>query len=251
MGHMLTLALDTSSPTGSIAVLRESECQGIVSTRSDEAYSSRLFRQIQFLLDDLSLKLEEFDLFAVCAGPGSFTGLRVGLAAVKGWAEVYKKPIAAVSGLEAVAAQSRCGVDLVVPVLDARRSQLYFRKYRRQDATMPNSCTAETEECVMTPEEFLQELTDWRKQSESVTATMAIVTPEPALLGARMEEFRASNAWARNIPVEQVSSVLAPYIGQLGILRAKQGQLTDALSLDANYVRRSDAELKWKDPAAL
>jgi len=250
MGHVLTLALDTSSPTGSIAVLRESECQGIVSTRGDEAYSSRLFRQLQFLLDELSLKLEEFDLFAVCTGPGSFTGLRVGLAAVKGWAEVYQKPVAAVNGLGAVAAQSRCGANLVVPVLDARRSQVYFSKYRRQDDTIPASWTAEAEECVMTPQEFIQELALWQRQSRFGTREMAIVTPDAAL-GGVMEEFRASNAWARNIQAEQVSSVLAPYIGQLGVLHAKQGRLTDALSLDANYVRRSDAELKWKDPAAL
>ena len=67
MGHVRTLALDTSSPDGSIAVLRESECLGMVSTRTDEVYSSRLFRHLQFLLDELSLNLEEFDLFAVCS----------------------------------------------------------------------------------------------------------------------------------------------------------------------------------------
>ncbi len=87
-------------------MLRDERVIGTVSTWTDEIYSSRMFRHLEFLLQELSLGLGEFDLFAVAAGPGSFTGLRVGLAAVKGWAEVYRKPIAAVSALEAVAAQS-------------------------------------------------------------------------------------------------------------------------------------------------
>ena len=128
---MLTLALDTSSPAGSLAVLRDERVIGTVSTWTDEIYSSRMFRHLEFLLKELSLGLGEFDLFAVAAGPGSFTGLRVGLAAVKGWAEVYRKPIAAVSALEAVAAQSHSQSSLMVPVLDAHRGQIYFGLYRR------------------------------------------------------------------------------------------------------------------------
>jgi tRNA threonylcarbamoyladenosine biosynthesis protein TsaB len=106
MGHVLTLALDTSSPAGSLAVLRDERVIGTVSTWTDEIYSSRMFRHLDFLLGELSLGLQAFDLFAVAAGPGSFTGLRVGLAAAKGWSEVFRKPIAAVSALEAIAAQS-------------------------------------------------------------------------------------------------------------------------------------------------
>jgi tRNA threonylcarbamoyladenosine biosynthesis protein TsaB len=243
------LALDTSSSTGSIAVLRDGACVGMISTRGEEAYSSRLFRQLQFLLDETSMKLNEFDLFAVCTGPGSFTGLRVGLAAVKGFAEVYQKPVAGVSGLEAVAAQSRSGAMTVIPVLDARRGQLYFGKYRRErkEEFDCEQWTAEQQESVMTPEEFFGEIARWGTGPEGMT----IATPEPALLAASLEQFRASSSWARNIPFEQVSPILAPHTGMLGYLRAKQGRLTDSLSLDANYVRRADAELKWKDPAGL
>jgi tRNA threonylcarbamoyladenosine biosynthesis protein TsaB len=248
MGHVRTLALDTSSQTGSIAVMQEGECLGIVSTRNDEAFSSRLFRQLQFLLDEFSLKLQDFDLFAVCTGPGSFTGLRVGLTAVKGWAEVNEKPIAAVSGLEAVAVQSRCGAGTVIPVLDARRGQVYFGKYERtggRDGKDPEGKTRQ-EESVMTPDEFFRELAGWETEPANVT----IATPDPALIASPMEQFQAP-ARMPKIFVEQVSAVLAPHIGRLGYLQAKQGRLTDSLSLDANYVRRADAELKWKDPIGL
>ena len=107
--HVLILSLDTSSPAGSLAILRDDLTLGVISTRAEENYSSRIFRHLEFLLSDLTLKLADFDLFAVSAGPGSFTGLRVGLTAAKGWAEVYRKPVVGVSALEAVAFQARSG----------------------------------------------------------------------------------------------------------------------------------------------
>src|SRR6202167_2397530 len=128
---VLILALDTSSPTGSLAVLRDENVIGVVSTLAEETYSSRMFRHLEFLLQELSLKLDQFDLFAVAAGPGSFTGLRVGLAAAKGWAEVYQKPVVGISVLEAIAAQSHSNASVVVPVLDAHRGQVYFGVYRQ------------------------------------------------------------------------------------------------------------------------
>jgi tRNA threonylcarbamoyladenosine biosynthesis protein TsaB len=240
---VLTLALDTSSPAGSLAVLRDERVIATVSTWTDEIYSSRMFRHLEFLLKELSLGLDDFDLFAVAAGPGSFTGLRVGLAAVKGWAEVYRKPIAAVSGLEAVAAQSHSSSSLVVPVLDAHRAQIYFGLYRRTGTPMENRLALEGEECVMTPEEFLDAL-----QARGATSDCAIVTPSPALISAAMSRYETVHAPTRQIRVDEVSAILAPHVGRLGYLRAKHGEVVDSLTLDANYVRRTDAELHWKAP---
>src|ERR1700690_3810471 len=110
-----------------------------------------MFRELEFLLGELALKMDQIELFAVAAGPGSFTGLRVGLAAVKGWAEVYGKPIAAVSALEAVAVQARSSAGLIVPVLDARRGQVYFGIYRRVASGAGSPLALDGEEYVMTP----------------------------------------------------------------------------------------------------
>lgn len=230
---MLILALDTSSPSGSIAILRDEKVIGVLSTTGDETYSSRMFRQLKFLLAELKLSHGDFDLFAVNSGPGSFTGLRVGITAAKGWAEVYAKPAAPISGLEAVAAQSRGG-SVVVPVLDARRGQVYFGFYRRS----PDRLIREGDDRVATPDEFLSAL---RELPES--ADMVIVTPDPDIAGKL-----ASHSETGGIPVERVSSVLAPVIGALALERARRGDVVDALALDANYVRRSDAELHWKGP---
>ena len=235
---MLTLALDTSSPAGSLAVLRDERLIGTVSTWTDEIYSSRIFRHVDFLLRELSIALADFDLFAVAAGPGSFTGVRVGLAAVKGWAEVDRKPIAAVSALEAVAVQSHSHVAKVVPVLDARREQVYFAVYQRVgEVSDARGLALDGEECVMNPEEFLVSL-DARAKSSS----FSIVTPAPELFAGVASR---NETLAR---IEKVSAVLAPHIGLIGYARARRGEVVDSLRLDANYVRRSDAELNWKAP---
>ena len=232
---MLILALDTSSPAGSLAVLRDETVIGLVSTLSEENYSSRMFRHLDFLLKDLSLTLDKFDLIAVASGPGSFTGLRVGLTAAKGWAEVYKKPIAAVSGLEAVAAQSRSTAAVLVPVLDARRGQVYFGFYR----SSPTGRVLDGEERVATPEEFLESLKILARDSG-----FCIVVPDIHLISGVPSHFEPAVA-----EVDIVSPFLAPAIGRLGFERAARGILADALTLDANYLRRSDAELNLKGPA--
>jgi tRNA threonylcarbamoyladenosine biosynthesis protein TsaB len=242
MVHVLVLALDTSSPSGSLAVLRDEKVVGVVSTSTGEVYSSRMFRELDFLLGELSLRREELELFAVAAGPGSFTGLRVGLAAVKGWAEVYRKPIAAVSALEAVAVQARSNAALMVPVLDARRGQLYFGLYRRVTGGAPgeNRLVLDGEEYVMTPAEFFEALRERARGAEC-----AIVTPHPELFSGVASRDEIANLL--RAAVEPASSVLAPFIGQLGFQQAQRGALADPLTLDANYVRRTDAELHWRE----
>ncbi len=150
---VLILALDTSSPNGSLAVLRDEKVIGVISTLAEETYSSRMFRHLEFLLQELSLKLTDFDLFAVAAGPGSFTGLRVGLAAAKGWAEVYKKPVVgiSVSGGDCRAISfRRDGAGGGCPMRAA--GEVYFGVYRRGK----DSLALEGEECVSRPEEFLR-----------------------------------------------------------------------------------------------
>lgn len=229
---MLLLAVDTSTQAGSLAVLRDERVLGVVSSWVEETYSSRMFRHLAFLLGELNLELKQFELFAVAAGPGSFTGLRVGLAAVKAWAEVYQKPIAPVSGLEAVAAQAHARESLLVPVIDARRGQIYAAVHRRNAESLERVGY----ECVIVAEEFLTILA-----RDHGGAALAFISPTPEVLA---RPLAASPFHGR--PVEQVSTVLAPVIGQLGLERAKRGEVVDALHLDANYIRRSDAELLWK-----
>ena len=225
-------------------MLRDERVLGEVSTWTDETYSSRMFRHLDFLLRELSLKgaetslvsakMERFDLYAVAAGPGSFTGLRVGLTAVKGWAEVHQKPIAAVGALEAVAAQAQTPVRWLVPVIDARRGQVFVGIYERSEGGLK----LHGNEVVMTPAEFLDHV-----RAKLAEAAFAFVSPTPEVIAPHIAEAKFAGK-----PVEAVSTVLAPWIGRLGFARAQRGELVDALHLDAHYIRRSDAELLFKAP---
>jgi tRNA threonylcarbamoyladenosine biosynthesis protein TsaB len=225
---VLILALDTASPSGSVAVLRSEKVIGLVATHTGETYSSRMFRQLEFLLGELDLARDAFDLFAVNAGPGSFTGLRVGLTAGKGWAEVYGQPVVPVSGLEAVAEQS-CAEGLLVPLLDARRGEVYFGFYERRSGEV----VRRERDRVGSPEEFLS----------AIAGEQGVVIASPDFAACSGVEARLRDGGVR---CETVSPVLAPVIGRLALRAARRGDVQDALTLDANYVRRSDAELHWK-----
>jgi len=239
---MLILAVDTSTRMGSAAILRDFEVLSEVSGYEETPYSSRIFRDIGLLQEKAGIRLGQIDLFAVAAGPGSFTGLRIGLTAVKAWAEVHKKPIAPVSGLQAIAWEFLSAVQggdlsvrLIAPFVDARRGQLFGAIYRRDGAGSPD-LTLVSDESILSVDEFLEMVQG--RSGEHVQ----LVSPTPDIL--------PSDRLGQALPgaqIVQVSAALAPAIGQLGFLRAKNGTLVDALGLEANYVRRSDAELKWTD----
>jgi tRNA threonylcarbamoyladenosine biosynthesis protein TsaB len=227
---------------GSAAILRDSQVLAEVSGYEETPYSSRIFRDIELLQERAAIKIGQIDVFAVSAGPGSFTGLRIGLTAVKAWSEVHEKPIAAISGLEAIVAEylvdhstgaSEGG--LIAPFLDARRGQVFGSIYRRPKAGA-NRPELASDESILSPDEFL-ELVKGRFPEH-----VQLVSPTPEVLSAAQLEKSLPG-----VNVVQVSAALAPAIGRLGWERAQNGTLVDALRLDANYVRRSDAELKWTD----
>jgi tRNA threonylcarbamoyladenosine biosynthesis protein TsaB len=234
---MLILAIDTSTRAGSVALLRDSEVLGEIAAREETPYSTRLFRDLELLRSRAPFRMDQIDVFAVAAGPGSFTGLRVGLTAVKGWAEVYRKPIAAVSDLEAMAAQGSTNHEVLSPYLDARRGHVFGSTYRRCPG-QPGRLGLVGEEALVTIEEFLNLV---KRNCGTTQAVLVSATPDE--LPVDLVESILPGA-----QIEQVSASLAASIGRLGFDRANRGDLVDALGLDANYIRRSDAEVARTGP---
>jgi tRNA threonylcarbamoyladenosine biosynthesis protein TsaB len=228
---MLILAVDTSTRAGSIALLRDNQVLGEIAARDETHYSTGLFRDLGLLLSRTQLRMDQIDVFAVASGPGSFTGLRIGLTAVKGWAEVHRKPIAAISGLEAIAAEGNTNDELVSPFLDARRGHVFGSTYRRSPG-QPSVLQLLGEEAILSVEEFLTEV-----KRKCGTRQPVLVSATPEVLANELVESILPGA-----RIEQVSASLAPAIGRLAFDRAHRGDLVDALGLDANYIRRSDAE---------
>ena len=232
---VILLAIDTCDPRGSVSVADE---KGEVTTavhETGEPYSSWLFSEVGRLVKAAVGEMSRINGYAVASGPGSFTGVRVGLTAVKAWAEVYGRPVIAVSRLEAVAMQSHSGSDGIAAYLDAHRGEVFGAFYRKEGRQL----TAVGQEMVGSPEEFV----DW-VLSQARGKSAGWISPDVQLLadGAQREQ-----RWPE---VELASFRLAPIIAEIAAERFRRGILADAVDLDANYVRRCDAEIFWKSPRA-
>ena len=130
---MIIVGLETSSASAGIAVIRDHEVMADATLEAGAVYAEQLPGILERTMGDLGLKWTEVDGFAISIGPGSYTGLRVGLSLVKGLAYVTKRPVAAVPTLDAVACQVPCCRYPVHVLTDARRGQVYEARYDTGD----------------------------------------------------------------------------------------------------------------------
>ena len=218
---MLLLATDTSGKHGSITLAEcgpGGKCKILeVVPLTGGTFSAQLVPQIAALLAKHGFTKRDIGAFAVASGPGSFTGLRVGLAAIKALAEVLKKPIAAVSLLEAVAESSRSRGKTLAG-LDAGRNEVYVA-----ECEIRGTETQRISESLMTREQCFDSAGD---------ATM--VTPDQNL---------AEAARLKGLRTEVVEHPLSDAIARLGWRKILAGQTVSPEELEANYIRRSDAEI--------
>ncbi len=221
---MLILAIDTSWKHGSLALARgdATHCELLeTAALTGGAFSAELVPQIAAALARRHLRKHEIDGFAAVSGPGSFTGLRVGLAAIKGLAEVLAKPIATVSVLEALAIAS--GVTgRVFAVLDAQRGEVFLGEYDVRVETL--QATSLQQESLSMREAFLAAL----------PAGATVVTPDASIVALALP------AGTRLCQIERPG---AEAVARIGLRKILAGETTSADALDANYVRRSDAEI--------
>lgn len=129
---MRILAVDTSSMRGSAALAEDGVILAETRLASSIQHSERVFGSVDFLFRFAPFTLADVDLFAAARGPGSFTGLRVGLAAMEGFAAAFGKASAGVSTLEALAWKTNIENEWIAPAIDARRGEVYTALYRRQ-----------------------------------------------------------------------------------------------------------------------
>jgi tRNA threonylcarbamoyladenosine biosynthesis protein TsaB len=219
-------------------VLRDESVLSTESHESTEDYSAWLLPAVGRVLKAVGLEMESVEAYVVASGPGSFTGLRVGLTTVKAWSEVYRRPIAAVSRLEALAVQAGGDFPHVAAFADAQRGQVFGAIYRRNGAGLARI----GDEMVIAPGKFVESVAEVAHGER-----ISWVSPDAAhvLFEAAWKE----REW-RGEKIESVSNVFAPVIGRIGLRQLREGRHTDALSLEANYVRRSDAEILWKGGSA-
>jgi tRNA threonylcarbamoyladenosine biosynthesis protein TsaB len=192
---------------------------------------------VDSVLEFTEITLGKVDLFAAASGPGSFTGVRIGLTTIKAWSEVFGKPIVVVSRLEVVAAQSPSTAHYVASFIDAQRDQIFGALYHRAEGGL----ALVQEEMVASPEVFVE----WVDERASGNEVAWISTDPDSLAKHPAWRPRA----ARGDKIQCVRCVLAPLIGKMAFQRALNGNVLDVLSVDANYVRRSYVEFFQKGPA--
>jgi tRNA threonylcarbamoyladenosine biosynthesis protein TsaB len=218
---MLVLVTDTSGKQAYVALAR-SESPTVTEIIDSVAlvggtFSAQLVPQIWQLLSKHDFSKKDIEALIVVSGPGSFTGLRVGLAAIKALGEILRKPIVPVSLLEAIAlAGHRDGK--VFAALDAGRGEVYVGAY----------------EIVSESARLLQEQLLARDEFLSVARHSAVVTPDAVL---------SESLQGRALSVMVVDPANAKAVAGLGLRKLQAGQVVSPEQLEANYIRRSDAEI--------
>lgn len=146
---MIILAIESSALTASVAVCDGERLLGEYTLNNGNTHSETLLPMVESLLKFLDLTVADIDLFAVTAGPGSFTGVRIGVSTMKGLAFATQKPCVGVSTLEALAYNLPIPNGLICPVMNARRKQVYTALFRESNGSMvrlmPDSAIAITE----------------------------------------------------------------------------------------------------------
>ncbi len=132
---MKILAVDTSSSVASVAVAEDTRIIGEYTINHKKTHSQKLMPMIKELMDNLELAPGDVDVYAASTGPGSFTGLRIGVAAIKAMAFAAGKPVASVPTLDALAYNIPVGERMVCPIMDARNNQVFTALYRYEKDT--------------------------------------------------------------------------------------------------------------------
>ena len=227
---MFILAVDTTTPSGSVALLEDGILLGEADIESAATHSARLLRSIDFLLGAHGRDIAAVDAFAVAAGPGSFTGIRIGVGVVKSLAFASGKPVAPVSTLLALATKLAAGgAGLVCPLLDAKKEEIYAGLFEAREGGLVEIIP----QGAYGPETFLARLPG---------------RPVIAFAGSGVTAYR--DMLLRHVgdrarfPAR--SAFIAAEVGRIGADIIRSGKGVEAASLEPLYFRRSQAEEKCR-----
>ncbi len=256
---MLILAIDTSGQSGGITLaeayagsFRVIESAAI----AGGTFSAQLIPTLAALLKKHGHGVKDLDGFAAASGPGSFTGLRVGLSAIKGLAETLHKPIATVSVLQAIAAGVIwAGSDLSVlyptsrVAMDASRNEVFFGEYLcvHPFNTYEPTCPVfprMMSESLITLSELADRIREWDASANLTTPDGIVIEALKKLLDSHLLSRAFGDHFSAGIfPLSRPTS---EDIARLGARKLLAGETVSVEALDANYLRRSDAEIFFK-----
>ncbi|MDR3673901.1 MAG: tRNA (adenosine(37)-N6)-threonylcarbamoyltransferase complex dimerization subunit type 1 TsaB [Acidobacteriota bacterium] len=239
---MLILAIDTTGEMGGVGIYRDAECLALVPSQGPgDGYSIILFEMVEQALAQAHVELRQIDLYAVANGPGSFTGIRVGLAAARAWGKVFTRPVRAVSVLEAMVGKMSLQPDWAFPIIDARRGEFFLGCFRRNSS----------EPSIASRQDYEPVDTGWILKPEPLRAFIdeRLTTGASATCVVRAHDQAAVGLHAGLPPSLNWQSIEGALVDSIAAIARKEEQSSRPCpdtKLDAYYLRRPDAEINWK-----
>lgn len=224
---MKILAIDTASFPASAAVYEDGIILGEYVIRNQRKHSQNIMVMVERLFDDLSMDISQMDAFAVTVGPGSFTGLRIGISTVRAFAQAMNKPVVGISTLEALAYNLAGSGDIIISMLDARRDEVFAAAYSFQGMEI-NEILAP---CVMTVQEITGLFSDGT----------VICTGDGALKHA--DEIKSKGII---VAPAHLAEVRAASLAVLAADKAQRGMAVSHNEIQPVYLRKSQAEREYE-----
>jgi tRNA threonylcarbamoyladenosine biosynthesis protein TsaB len=227
---MKVLGIDTSTSCGSVGLIDDGEVISDYLLAIPVTHSERLLGGVEFVLREARCSIGNIDGWAIALGPGSFTGLRIGVSTVKGLAFATGKPVAGVSSLDVLASQIAPTQHPICPILDARKKEVYTALYRYEEGS---SLKRQSDYQAIRPENLVKKIT------------------EPTIfLGDGVKTYRDfllnSLSSLAMFPPAPLHLSHGSMVAKLGFELLQKGEHLSLSAFSPLYIRPSEAEMKWR-----
>ena len=229
---MKVLGIDTSSQAASIAIMDDEKLIAEYTINTKKTHSQKLMPMIEEMFNESDIKIDEIDLIGVCIGPGSFTGLRIGMATAKAIAHVKNIPIVGVNSLESLAFNINFSKYTICPIIDAQRNQVYTNKYKWEN----NDFISIDDINVISIDELIENI---KNKSEEVI-----------LLGEAVSLYKENIKDVNNIKIAPKPNNIsrASSLCQLAIDKYNKNiDVYNCYTINPMYIRKSQAEVQYDE----
>ena len=228
--HMPVIAIETTTMVGSIAIVDNARVIAEVTLNARATHSERLMATVNRLLNDAGLAVDDMDAIAVSIGPGSFTGLRIGISTAKGLSYASGKPLIGIPTLDALALNMGFSSCLVCPIQDARKGEVYTAHYRPCDKSLEKM----TDDMAVAPADLARMITE-----KTVFLGDGVNTYRELLMKQLGELYNEAP-----LPLQLPR---ASNVAMLALKRLEKGDADDPFTMVPRYIRRPEAEIRLKE----
>ena len=228
---MKVLGIDTSTPCGSVGLIHDDRIISEYILNIPVTHSERLLGAIELVLREARCAIGDLDGWAISLGPGSFTGVRIGVSTVKGLAFATQRPVAGVSTLDVLASQISPTLYLICPILDARKREVYTAFYRYEEGGV---LKRQSEYQAIGPEDLIKGI-----EERTIFIGDGVKTYG--------DDLRNSLPSLAIFPPAPLHVPHGSAVAQLGLELLRKGKSLDLATFTPLYVRPSEAETKWRE----